>query len=146
MNIVRMSKLVIPYMKEEKWGRIVHITSLVAKDPDLLLTISSTLRAGIGALCRLQAKELGAYGINVNCVLPGHTYTKRQEHLLEIKSQKFGLSFEETKNKAQAQIPLQRFAKPEEIADAIAFLCSQRASYVTGSQLVVDGGITSGQG
>jgi len=144
LNVVRLVRLVSPSMIERKWGRIVHITSLVAKEPVTLLPISSTLRAGLMALTRLQAIELAPFGVTVNGVLPGHTLTDRQAHLANIRAEREGISVEEAYARQAAQIPLKRLAEPSEIADAIAFLCSERASYITGQSLLVDGGIVSG--
>ena len=88
MNVVRMTASVVDEMKAAKWGRIVHVTSLVARDPSEMIAISSTLRTGLRALTQLQARELGPEGILVNSVLPGHTLTSRQTHLAEIKARK----------------------------------------------------------
>lgn len=142
LNIVRLMEVCMPKMKELRWGRVIHITSLVAKDPSALLTISSTLRVGISALTKLQAQELGPFGITVNSVLPGHTNTDRQTHLLEIRAEKNHTSVEVERKKESEKIPLKRMAEAKEIGDVIAFLCSQRASYVTGTAVVVDGGST----
>src|SRR2546423_5442362 len=95
MNVVRLVRLVSPGMQEKTWGRIVHITSLVAKDPSELLPISSTLRAGLMALTKLQAKELAVFGITVNGILPGHTLTDRQRHLAEVRAEKESITLEE---------------------------------------------------
>jgi 3-oxoacyl-[acyl-carrier protein] reductase len=146
LNVMRLVRLVSPAMKEAGWGRIVHVTSLVAKDPEPLLAISSTLRAGLSSAARLQARELGHYGVTVNAVLPGNTETDRQKHLLEIRAKEAGVSYEEARERAAAQVPLKRMARPEEIGDVIAFLCSERASYVSGASLVVDGGLSRGLG
>ena len=86
MNIIRLTRLVQEDMKKSGSGRIVHTTSLVAKEPNRLLPISSTLRAGILALTRLQATELAPFGITVNGVLPGHTLTDRQRHLADLRA------------------------------------------------------------
>ena len=141
MNVVRLSKLVIPDMQLRKWGRIVNITSLVAKQPLDLLTISSTLRAGLSALTKTLADQVARDGITVNAVLPGHIMTDRQRHLNEIRSREQNMSVEEYAGKVEQSIPMARFGKPEEIGDAVAFLCSERASYITGVSLQVDGGI-----
>lgn len=146
LNVVRMVALAAPAMKAARWGRVVHITSLVAKDPDPLLSISSTLRAGLSAMCRLSARELGPYGVTVNCVLPGSTATDRQTHLLEVRAKKSGLSVEEERRRAAEAVPVGRLADPAEIGDVVAFLCSERAGYVNGAQVVVDGGMTRGMG
>ena len=146
MNIIRLSRLVAPGMQAMGWGRIVHITSLVAKQPSLVLPISSTLRAGIMGLTRVQATELAKFGITVNSVLPGHTRTDRQRHLAEIRAQKEGISVQTALEMQGMDTPVGRLADPAEIAAAVAFLCSARASYVTGVNLLVDGGVTSGLG
>jgi len=144
MNAVRLSRLVLPGMRERKWGRIVHITSLVAKQPVPLLTISSALRAGLSALTKTMATEFGADNILVNALLPGHVLTDRQVHLGEVRSQKEGITLDQYFEKAAAEIPMARMGRPEEIGDVIAFLCSERASYLTGASLQVDGGIIQG--
>lgn len=144
MNVVRMVRQAKPSMVSRDWGRIVHISSLVARDPNELLPISSTLRAGLIAMAKLQARELAPYGITVNGVLPGHTLTDRQRHLAEIKAEKSGLTVEEALTIQAGTVPVKRLAEPEEIAAAVAFLCGQSASYITGQSLVVDGGLSGG--
>jgi 3-oxoacyl-[acyl-carrier protein] reductase len=142
MNVVRLTRLVREDMISKGWGRIVHVTSLVAKEPSDMLPISSTIRTGLMALTRLQATELAANGITVNAVLPGNTLTDRQKHLIEITATKESITEEEALQRKTASIPMQRMAEPQEIAAAIAFLCSQRAAYVTGINMLVDGGVT----
>ena len=146
MNVVRMVALASPAMKAARWGRIVHITSLVAKDPDPLLPVSSTLRAGLSAMCRLSARELGPHGVTVNCVLPGSTETDRQTHLLEVRAQKSGRSVAEERRLAESAVPVGRLAKPAEIGDVVSFLCSERAGFINGALVVVDGGMSRGPG
>ncbi len=144
MNVVRLTRLVLPGMQQRKWGRIVHITSLVAREPLPILTISSTLRAGLSALTRTQAHQFAPYGITVNAVLPGHILTDRQIELNEVRARQSGRSLEEVLREAEQEIPLRRFGKPDEIGDAVAFLCSERAGYITGISLLVDGGVVKG--
>jgi 3-oxoacyl-[acyl-carrier protein] reductase len=141
MNVVRLSRLVIPGMQSRKWGRIVHITSLVAKQPLELLTISSTLRAGLSALTKTLSDQVARDNILVNAVLPGHILTDRQTHLNEIRSKEQGITVEEYAARVERSIPMGRFGQAQEIGDAVAFLCSERASYITGVSLQVDGGI-----
>ncbi|MCH8979232.1 MAG: SDR family oxidoreductase [Armatimonadetes bacterium] len=146
MNIVRLARLVSPGMSENGWGRIVHITSLVAKQPYDVLPISSTLRAGISALTRLQADELARSGVTVNSVLPGHTMTDRQLHLAEVRAERQGITPEEALKRQAEEVPVGRLADASEIAAAVAFLCSERAAYITGVNLLVDGGLVRAPG
>jgi 3-oxoacyl-[acyl-carrier protein] reductase len=143
MNAVRLSRLVLPEMRARKWGRILHLTSLVAKQPLPMLTISSTLRAGLSALTRTMAVEFAPEGILVNALLPGHVLTDRQVELAHVRAEREGLTLEASLAKAEAIIPLGRFGRPEEIGDVAAFLCSERAGYLTGASLQVDGGLVS---
>jgi 3-oxoacyl-[acyl-carrier protein] reductase len=144
MNVVRMTRLVLPNMRAKRWGRIVHITSLVAKQPYPLLTISSTLRAGLSGLTRTLALETAKEGITVNALLPGHVMTDRQLHLAEVKSQAEGITVAEHFARQSAAIPAGRIGEPAEVGTVIAFLCSAPASYVTGQSLLVDGGLVQG--
>jgi len=140
MNVVRLCRLVIPDMQKRKWGRIVHITSLVAKQPTELLTVSSTLRAGISGLTKTLADQVARDGILVNAVLPGHYMTDRQKQLSEIRAKEQGITQDEYLAKAVTAIPLGRYGRPEELGAAVVFLCSERASFITGVSLQVDGG------
>lgn len=146
MHAVRLVRLAAPHMRAKGWGRIVHITSLTAKEPAALLPISSAMRSGLSALTRLQAAELAASGITVNAVLPGHTLTERQVHLAQIRAEKQGISVEEALRETSESLPIKRLADPREIAAPIAFLCSKPAAYVSGVSLLVDGGAVKGIG
>lgn len=141
MNVIRLCRLVLPGMQERKWGRIVNITSLVAKQPLEMLTISSTLRAGLSGLTKTLADQVARDGVTVNALLPGHILTDRQTHLNELRSKEQGITMEEYAARVESSIPMGRFGRAEEIGDVIAFLCSERASYITGVSLQVDGGI-----
>ncbi len=144
MNVVRLSRLVIPGMQQRRWGRIIHLTSLVAKQPVDELTISSTLRAGLSGLTKTMANQLGADNITVNAVLMGHILTDRQQHLADAVTQAQGITHEQYFEQKAAEIPLRRIGEPREVGEVVAFLASERASYVTGVSLQVDGGIIKG--
>jgi 3-oxoacyl-[acyl-carrier protein] reductase len=144
MNVIRASRLVVPDMKERRWGRILHVTSFVAKQPNDLLTVSSTLRAGISALTKTMANQLAGDGILVNALLPGYVRTDRQIELSQIRSKEEGISVEEYDRRTTRNIPLRRSAEPAELGQVAAFLCSDRASYLTGVSLAVDGGLLQG--
>jgi len=140
MNIVRLTELTISDMIEGGWGRIVHLTSIVAFQPNDLLPISTTLRAGLRGMTRLQSNLYAKHGITVNAVLPGHTLTERQKHIAQVWSGKTGLPVEKYFEQMASEIPIGRLAQPSEIGDVVAFLCSTQASYITGVSLLVDGG------
>jgi len=142
MNVVRLCRLVIPGMQERKWGRIIHLTSFVAKQPFDDLTISSTIRAGLSGLTKTMANQVGPDGITVNTILTGHALTDRQHHLAEVRMKSLGITKEEYFKRAAEEIPLRRIADPREMADVVAFLASERASYVSGASIQVDGGLT----
>ncbi|HET9793228.1 MAG TPA: SDR family oxidoreductase [Thermoanaerobaculia bacterium] len=144
MNVIRLSRLVLPGMRDRKWGRIVHLTSFVAKQPMELLTVSSTIRAGISALTKTMANQVGADNVLVNAVLPGYVATDRQIELHGIRAKEAGISIEEYTARASQSIPLKRSARPRELADVVTFLCSERASYVSGVSLLVDGSLVQG--
>ncbi|NLH99579.1 MAG: SDR family oxidoreductase [Chthonomonadales bacterium] len=141
MNVVRLSRLVIPDMQRRHWGRIIHLTSLVAKHPADDLTISTTLRTGLSALTRTQSNQLARSGILVNAVLPGNTLTERARHLAAVRATARGITPDEALDHVAQSVPVGRLADPAEIGAAVAFLASERASYITGVSLLVDGGV-----
>ena len=140
MNVIRMSRLVIPAMQAQRWGRIIHLTSLVAKQPWEDLTISSALRAGLSGLTKTMANEFGQHGITVNAILTGQIMTDRQTHLADIRTKARGITHEEYYAQQTAEIPLRRIGEPKEFGEVVAFLASSRASFITGVSLPVDGG------
>jgi len=125
----------LPGMKEQRWGRIISITSMAVKQPVNNLILSNSIRASVVGLMKTLANEVATYNITVNNVMPGYTETERLKKLIGNSS-----SLTSAKN----EIPLGRFAKPEEFAAAVAFLASERASYITGVSLAVDGGLIKG--
>ncbi|HET9625921.1 MAG TPA: SDR family oxidoreductase [Kofleriaceae bacterium] len=144
MNVIRLSRLVLPAMRAAKYGRIVHLTSFVAKQPLAMLTISSTLRAGLSALTKTMASQVAGDGITVNAVLPGHFATDRQIHLNDLTAAQQGTTRAAVEARTISTIPARRFGQPAEFADLVAFLLSERAGYVTGTSIQIDGGLVAG--
>lgn len=133
---------VVEGMKKENYGRIINIISTSVKEPLPNLGVSNTIRAAVANWAKTLANELGPFGITVNNVLPGATKTQRLESIILNKSQKTGVPVEEIKKEMKSEIPLRRFALPEEIGYAVLFLASPFAAYINGINLPVDGGRT----
>jgi len=144
LSAIRLVKLVLPGMRERKWGRIINVTSISVKQPVDGLLLSNTTRAGLTGWAKTVSNEVAADGVTINNVAPGYTLTERQDELAVARGKALGKSKEEMIEMWAAQTPMQRIAGPEEIAAAIAFLASERASYITGVTLQVDGGWTRG--
>ena len=134
-STVAMIQAVLPGMKAQQWGRIVTITSQAVKQPVDGLILSNSVRASILGLVKTLANEVGPNNITVNNVMPGYTQTKRLEGLMEKNPDLHSITEE---------IPLRRIGQPEEFAAAVTFLCSEKASYITGVSLPVDGGWIKG--
>ena len=144
MSAVRLARLALPQMRAQKWGRIINITSISAKQPVDGLLFSNMMRAGLTGWAKTVANEVAADGVTVNNVAPGYTLTERQDDLATARSLALGKTKEEMIALWASESPIRRLGKPEEIAAAIAFLASERASYITGVTLQVDGGWIKG--
>jgi 3-oxoacyl-[acyl-carrier protein] reductase len=140
LSAIRLAKLVLPGMCGQKWGRIINITSVSVKQPIEGLLLSNTVRAGLTGWAKTVATEVAADNVTVNNVAPGYTLTERQNELAEARSLALGISKEEIIATWATQGPMRRIGRAEEIAAAVAFLASERASYITGVTLQVDGG------
>ncbi|MFT5674100.1 MAG: 3-oxoacyl-[acyl-carrier protein] reductase [Paraglaciecola sp.] len=132
----------IPAMKANQYGRIINVISTSVKQPLPGLGVSNTIRGAVASWAKTLAYELGPFGITVNNVLPGATATGRLDAIIANKAKKQSISIEQATENEKAQIPMRRFAKPEEFAAATAFLASPSAGYITGINLPVDGGRT----
>jgi len=139
-SVTDLTRLVLPGMKERRWGRILNITSIAAKQPVANLILSNSLRAGVTGFSKTLAAEVGEYAITVNTILPGYTATERVDELAEHIATKEGIDAGEVRKRWESEIPLGRLAEPREFAAMAAFLVSERASYITGSSIAVDGG------
>jgi len=142
LSSIRFTKEVIPSMLEKTWGRIINVTSTVAKEPSPTMILSATARAGLAAFSKALSIELAPSGITVNTICPGGVLTERLHNLLEVRSQTEHIPYETLLKQSEKSIPIGRFASPEEFSEIIIFLCSERANYVTGTYISVDGGLT----
>jgi 3-oxoacyl-[acyl-carrier protein] reductase len=139
-SAIELARQVLPGMKERRWGRILNITSIAVKQPVENLMLSNSLRAGLTGFARTLANEVAAQGITVNNILPGYTRTERLEDLAQMMAEKQGISTAEFSAKWEKEIPMGRLGEPREFAALAAFLVSERASYITGTSIQVDGG------
>jgi 3-oxoacyl-[acyl-carrier protein] reductase len=144
LSTILLCRAVVPFMKEQRSGRIVAITSISAKQPVEGLILSNTARSGVTGLMKTLSNELGPFGIGVNVVCPGYTRTDRLVELAAKISEREGISEEEVHARWTSQIPMARLGEPEELAAVVALLCSERARYVTGTSIQVDGGAVKG--
>ena len=139
-SAVELTRAVVPDMRARRWGRILNITSIAAKQPVDGLMLSNSLRAAVTAFARTLANEVAKDGITVNNLLPGYTRTDRVVDLPAQMAASSGTSPEAVAGRWEAQIPMGRLGEPREFAALAAFLASDRASYITGQSIAVDGG------
>jgi 3-oxoacyl-[acyl-carrier protein] reductase len=132
----------VPYMKEAEYGRIINVISTSVKQPLDGLGVSNTIRGAVANWSKTLANELGQFSITVNNVLPGATKTERLNEIIKNKAAKTGLSIDKVSKIMMKASPANRFAKPEEIANAIVFLTSDKAAFINGINVPVDGGRT----
>lgn len=139
-SVLELTGAVLPGMKERGWGRILNVTSIAAKQPVDNLMLSNSLRAAVTGFARTLANEVATRGITVNNILPGYTRTERIEELAGAAAEREGISRAEASAVWENEIPMKRLGEPREFAALAAFLVSERASYITGTSIAVDGG------
>jgi 3-oxoacyl-[acyl-carrier protein] reductase len=144
LSTVHFAREALPRMKARGWGRFVTITSSSVKQPIEGLILSNSIRTGVTGLAKTLANEFGPFGITVNNVCPGYTRTDRLVELAESRAKATGDDIEKIFGQWAAQVPLRRVGTPEEFAAVVTFLVSERASYLNGVSLAVDGGAVRG--
>jgi 3-oxoacyl-[acyl-carrier protein] reductase len=144
LSTVHFCREVIPHMQNKRWGRIITITSITTKQPVADLVLSNAVRAAVVGLVKSLANEFGKDGILVNNVGPGYTATDRLKELARARSATTGKTEKDIFESWAADAPLKRVGEPREVADTIVWLASERASFVTGQTVLVDGGSYKG--
>lgn len=139
-STVDLCRSVLPGMKERRWGRILTVTSIAVKQPVENLILSNSVRAGVTGFARTLANETAPFGVTVNNLMPGYTRTERVEQLARSSASEHGTEPDEAFARWEEQIPIGRLGEPREFAALAAFLASERASYITGQSIAVDGG------
>jgi len=140
LSTINMSRYALPYMKEQRWGRIINITSIAVKQPIDGLILSNTVRAGVIGFAKTLSNEYARYNVLVNNVCPGRILTDRILHLADERAKLSGNTRDDVIRMWEADIPMGRLGNTEELAHLVAFLASERASYITGTTIQVDGG------
>ncbi len=144
LSTVRMVREVLPHMRRRGWGRIVNIQSTSIRQPIDGLLLSNAIRPGVQGLTRSLVQEVSREGITINTVCPGRILTDRSRSFLESRAKSAGIPYEEFVKQDAVSIPVGRIGQPEEVANMVVFLASERAAYVTGVAVQVDGGLVRG--
>jgi 3-oxoacyl-[acyl-carrier protein] reductase len=139
LSAIRLTRLALPSLRQSGRGRVVNITSIAVKEVNDGLLLSNALRPGVTGWAKHLSREEGSHGVTVNSIAPGYIDTERLRYLYSTEPDPSGARVRD-----EQAIPLRRFGSPEEIASAVAFLCSTEAAYITGVTLLVDGGLARG--
>jgi len=141
MSAVWLTKQVIPGMVQKKWGRLIYIASSTLRQPVPSLVLSNTVRLSLAGLSKSIALEYGSKGITSNGIMQGHILTDRQRQVAQDVSSRTGKGLDETMKQMLQDVPVGRYGLPEEVGYLVAFLASEKASYVNGTMLAIDGGL-----
>jgi 3-oxoacyl-[acyl-carrier protein] reductase len=139
-SAVELTRAVLPGMRERRWGRVIHITSLAVKQPIDGLMLSTSIRAAVTGFSRTLANEVAGDRVTVNTLLPGFMNTERVTELHQATAAREGVPVRTVEERALARIPMRRLGDPRELAQAALFLASEQAGYITGKSIAVDGG------
>ena len=143
LSAVRLTRSVLPSMKRNKWGRIINISSVSAKQPIDNLILSNGVRMSVHGWAKTLSNQIASENILINNVCPGFTKTERVEGLVSLQAKDLDISEDQVLDTISNNIPIKRVGKPEELADLVAFLASEKSSYITGQSIAVDGGVSS---
>ncbi|MDZ7332764.1 MAG: SDR family oxidoreductase [candidate division KSB1 bacterium] len=141
MSAVTLTRHILPVMQQNQWGRIINLQSIVVKQPIDDLILSNSIRMAVVGWAKTLANQYAQYNITINTIATGYTLTERLSNLVNAIAQKENSSAEQVLGRITAKIPARRLANPEEIAALVAFLASERAAYITGTTIPVDGGV-----
>jgi len=144
MSAIHLAYAFLPKMKEKRWGRIIASTSITVKQPIPYLALSNISRVGVVAFIKSLARDLAPFNITANSVAPGYIMTERVKQLLEARVAAEGISFDQAAEQMAEQIPARRTGVPEEFGALVAFLASERAAYINGETVLIDGAMYSG--
>jgi len=144
MSTMRMTRAAVPHMRKVGGGRVINITSYSVKEPIAGLVLSNAVRSAVIGLAKTLSRELGRDNILINNVCPGRIDTERAQKLNKARADRLKRPVEEINKEMAAEVPLGRYGSAEEVADLIVFLGSERASYITGTTLQIDGGLVRG--
>ena len=140
MYVVRMMRRFVPGMRERKWGRVIHITSMSVKEPAVNLVLSNTFRVGVVSMSKGLSRQVIADGVTINNVCPGGFDTERARELLAAAAERTGRSPEDLRAESEAALPMGRILEPTELGPLVAFLATDAARAITGTAIPVDGG------
>jgi 3-oxoacyl-[acyl-carrier protein] reductase len=141
-TVCQTTLLALPYMKSKQYGRIINISSISVKEPIANLVLSNSIRSATAAWAKTLASEVAADNITVNNIMTGFFYTERLKQLIATEATQSGKPEQEIKDTKEGQIPMKRFGKPKEYGHLVAFLASEYASYITGTNIPIDGGLS----